>query len=462
VIEAHHLPEPDLEFGYDGRHQEQRAGLVLHGPADIEFASRPSVIRCGLVGQRKELDELQTWLESCTRGVPARTDTRLDTLFPAFPGLGDDATFRVELAFPDGARRELARAHLRRYQDAPNAAENIKAAAELIAQEVHLLLEEAAVDVVLIARPPKIPDGAADNAGAIGWNFHDVLKAHCITARVPIQLIRPSTWRGTSGVEDPATRAWNLITALYYKAGGKPWRLARERHQRDRCFIGISFARADAGNQLHTSVAQVFNELGDGVIVRGALARRSEHDKQPHLEEHDAADLLASSLRRYKEHHGNHPAEITLHKTSSFSPQERAGFARAADAADLHAYDLIWISEAEDAFLVRGTSNYPPLRGTLLTLDDSEHALYTHGSIPFYKTYPGLRIPRPLGIRLAETDRSIDTIAAEVLALSKLNWNRARLDARLPITLLTSKRVGDVLRHVPDTVAPAYRYAFYM
>lgn len=102
------------------------------------------------------------------------------------------------------------------------------------------------------------------------------------------------------------------------------------------------------------------------------------------------------------------------------------------------------------------------MRGTLLTLDDEHHAVYIHGSVPYYKTYPGMYVPRPLGVRIAESDRSIEDIASEILALSKLNWNRARLDARKPITLLTARRVGEVLRHVPDNVTLAARYAYYM
>jgi len=224
----------------------------------------------------------------------------------------------------------------------------------------------------------------------------------------------------------------------------------------------VSFTRAGSDTQLHTSVAQVFNELGDGVIVRGALARRSGDDKQPHLASDDAHFLLDGALRRYREEHGTAPADITVHKTSSFSTEEREGFLASADAAQLHSCDLVWITDAEDAFMIRGASNYPPLRGTLLTLDDEHHALYTHGSVPYYRTYPGMYIPRPLGIRVAESDRGIEDIASEVLALSKLNWNRARLDARKPITLLTARRVGEVLRHVPSNVTPAARYAYYM
>ena len=55
-----------------------------------------------------------------------------------------------------------------------------------------------------------------------------------------------------------------------------------------------------------------------------------------------------------------------------------------------------------------------------------------------------------------------EDIAAEILALTKLNWNRARLDGKKPITLLTAQRVGQILRHVPAAVAPAPRYANYM
>ena len=57
--------------------------------------------------------------------------------------------------------------------------------------------------------------------------------------------------------------------------------------------------------------------------------------------------------------------------------------------------------------LVRGSNYYPPLRGTLVSLSEQEHILYTHGSVPFYKTYPGLYVPRPLGLRPRVAQRPI-------------------------------------------------------
>lgn len=46
---------------------------------------------------------------------------------------------------------------------------------------------------------------------------------------------------------------------------------------------------------LDTSVAQVFNERGDGVIVRGGPARISSEDRQPHLTAEDASELLLAA-----------------------------------------------------------------------------------------------------------------------------------------------------------------------
>jgi hypothetical protein len=454
------IDEPLLEFGYSGKHQEQRAGLAQNGPADIEMPGRKDDARVGLVGPTKMLDELEAWLQKCSGGVAAKS-TDLTTLFPEFPGCTRDLGFRSKLTLPSDARRSLTKTRLRPIMDDVSEQAKLSAAVHLCAEEVIALLDRTPVDVVMVVRPDGVPEGVTSGAGT-GANFHDLLKASLITVREPIQIIRPSTWRGGKGVEDEATRAWNLFTALYYKAGGKPWRLVRERRTLTRCFVGVSFTKSEEGDRLFASVAQVFNELGDGVIVRGGLAERSEVDRQPHLSKQDAAGLLAEALQRYRDEHKTLPAALTLHKASSFSDDERAGFLEAADAAGLSEYELVWLTQSDSAMLVRGTNYYPPLRGTLLSLCDEEHLLYTHGSVPYYKTYPGLHVPRPLGIRSCVVNRPIEAIATEILSLTKLNWNRARLDSKMPITLLTAQRVGEILRHVDASVKPAPRYANYM
>ncbi|GGX31661.1 hypothetical protein GCM10010383_72530 [Streptomyces lomondensis] len=62
-------------------------------------------------------------------------------------------------------------------------------------------------------------------------------------------------------------------------------------------------------------------------------------------------------------------------------------------------------------------------------------------------------IPRPIGIRPVIPARNPRELAAEVLALTKMNWNQTRLDGRLPATLRTANQVKSVLRRCDDVKA---------
>jgi hypothetical protein len=248
---------------------------------------------------------------------------------------------------------------------------------------------------------------------------------------------------------------------MYYKAGGVPWRLRRLSTDLTGCFVGISFYRGNTGASLDTAVAHVFNERGDGVIVRGGAAQISKEDNQPHLNAADAHALLQTALDAYRREHHTLPARVVIHKSSRFIAAEVDGFDSAAEDRDLAALDLLWITDSEDAQLFRPGAA-PPLRGTLLTLSPEEHVLYTGGSIEFYSTYPGMYVPRPIGIRPARVTRSPREVAIEVLALSKMNWNQARLDGRQPITLHTAETVKRVLRFCNPDQTIATRYAQYM
>jgi hypothetical protein len=88
--------------------------------------------------------------------------------------------------------------------------------------------------------------------------------------------------------------------------------------------------------------------------------------------------------------------------------------------------------------------------------------VYTRGSVELFRTYPGLYVPQPLVLRTDALGTDPLTAAKDVLALSKMNWNNAQLDERDPLTLRTTRNVGDILRHLPAGAAASTRYAFYM
>ena len=167
------------------------------------------------------------------------------------------------------------------------------------------------------------------------------------------------------------------------------------------------------------------------------------------------------SLARYRTKHRTMPARVMIHKASSFTDAEVSGFRAGADAEHIDMLELVWLPRRDSVRLFR-QGDQPPLRGTLLSLSEERHILYTRGSVPLYRTYPGMYVPSPLPFRPADVDSSAEEIASELLTLTKMNWNATQLDGRLPITLRTADSIGDILKHLPEGENPAPRYAYYM
>ena len=469
--------EPPLEFAGGARHVDPRHGIADYGPADAA-STAPRTIRAGIVGTPASIQGLRGWLDRCRQPIAAK-DSRFGRLFVPFPGFDTTAGFRSTLVWDSRLERPIRDRDLRRLEGL-KPQDAVRAAVQLYAAELEILDEEPGCNVILIARPDTLPDAPAPEPDpAAPWkrvpaaesadDFRALLKAAAMRYSRPIQIVRRTTWdpgfRPPGGerrsLQDEATRAWNLHTAVYYKAGGIPWRLPRDPADVDTCYVGITFCRSIDNQILQTSVAQVFNQRGDGVIVRGAPAKVSRNDRQPHLARGDAESLLAEALRRYRGEHGNLPARAVLHKTSSYTPDEITGFSTAADDADITTLEMLWLPASDPVRLFR-PAQHPPVRGTILSIDDQRHVLYTRGSVPFYGTYPGMYIPSPLPFRLVEAESSPGYLADEILALTKMNWNQTQLDARQPITIRTADQVGAILRHLGPHDRPQGRYAFYM
>src|SRR6266496_4965826 len=103
--------------------------------------------------------------------------------------------------------------------------------------------------------------------------------------------------------------------------------------------------------------------------------------------------------------------------------------------------------------------SYPPLRGTALDLSGDEFILYTKGSLPFFETYPGMYVPRPLHVQIVDSEQTPRFLAQEILALTKLNWNTTQFDGWEPVSLRASREVGDVLRFCESEQPIAPRYS---
>ena len=154
------------------------------------------------------------------------------------------------------------------------------------------------------------------------------------------------------------------------------------------------------------------------------------------------------------------PSRLVLHKTSNYSDNELKGFNRAILENKISSADYVTILKSNIRLYRDG--NYPPRRGTLLSLTEKHHIFYTRGTVEYFKTYPGKYIPQPLDIRIFRCDSSINLIMSEILSLTKMNWNNTQFDRKYPITVESAKKVGDIMKYISKDKAPEIRYSFYM
>ena len=479
--------EPELQFG-TSCHIDIRFGIMNYCPLDFDSATAPKDIKVGIVGSAASIEGVRTWLNRCRNEIPAKA-SRQPNLFPRFPGFNSDTAFHSEVLLDTLLEREISPARMEEVKRNGVRDVLLVDAVAAFVEGVSYLQERKPADVIICAVPdvilealdPEEPDAGpseepedGEHKGTSKLNFHHLLKARCMGVQraCPIQIVLPATYDPTKRrigrsrrlalkpLQDEATRAWNLHTALYYKAGGTPWRLKDDPSKLQTCFVGVGFFRTLDRERMFTAMAQVFNERGKGVVVRGGPAMISQEDKQPHLDAGGAYDVMMLALHKFEEEHFTRPARVVVHKTSIHSQAEIDGFRKAITEYRVHSCDLLSMDKSFTRLFRKG--EYPPLRGTFLSLDEKSHILYTRGSVDFYATYPGLYMPRSLHMGCDRIEQTPSYLAGEVLALTKMNWNDTQFDGGVPITIRAAQQVGNILKYVNKDSPVQAHYSFYM
>lgn len=480
------LPEPELEFGGGATHQDPKHGLRESGPFSLRYKSQPPVVRLGIVGPVDAIAEATAWFERCQGRILSGNKNR--QRFPEWPGF--QAVFRTPLELDDRWIQPLPPMDLERALLAPER-ERFRTTVGLYADAVGALAErESGPNVVVCAVSDDIIDAASVLSGsgqrpsprrsvdprqiALGFDFatehageeplyrtlRRALKAQVMQRRehLPTQLVTSHLFRDGQG-DDAAARAWSVGVGLYYKARGIPWRLANMAP--NVCFVGISFHRLTTPQREETfaCLAQAFASDFEGFVLRGndPVARRE--DRQVHLNADQAYRLGRRILDEYRVHAERPPVRVTLHKTTQFSPEERAGFMQAL--AEVPLVEMLTLSATNYRLLTPG--DYPPKRGTLFTINDTTHLLYTTGLYRPWGTYPGPHIPAPLELISPQLDPGdLRRISEETLGLTKMNWNSAAIGGRDPITLRMAYEVGPIMAELPEGANPERSYRYYM
>jgi hypothetical protein len=491
------LPEPNLVFGGGELGVEPRRMMARYGAADISAVSE---VRLGLVGAAADLAAARRWLPRLNNVAVAREKSA--KRYRDWPGarkaLG--VNFVIEDRFVRPVDAEKLVVALNR----TTASDKFEDLLDLFEGKIKGLFGDVRPDCVVVCLPDEAADLRISNPkltvherealkrlqeeeeqdqlslfqptpeelkaaedlrtqaeDLLFRSFYRALKARIMTHQnpVPVQVLRRDTFlRPDEEGQSFATRAWNLATSLFYKAGHEPWR--PHDLPSNTCFIGISFhhLKRREGDVVYASVAQAFsNDIEPFALKGSTLPHDQRRDRQPYLEETQAAQLMIDVLQRYEQVAGIKPSRVVVHKTSMYQPEEQAGFCAAAKP-DVPVCDLIWLRSTPFRLLRKGTEE--PWRGTLCSVGDQSY-LFTSGYVPWWDEYPGPHIPAPLEIgACGPTD--IRQRALEILALTKMNWNSSEGIGRHPITVSFARKVGTLMTELSETQIPNPSYRFYM
>jgi hypothetical protein len=280
-------------------------------------------------------------------------------------------------------------------------------------------------------------------------DFRRQIKARVMELEIPIQIIRESTLRlaaaeqrfGVRQLTPLSDRAWNMSTALYYKAGGKPWKLGGVRD--GVCYVGVSFKNTETSHNA-CSAAQMFLNDGDGVVFLGDEGRwYSERKGEYHLDKDSARRLLSGVLSTYQSLHGKKLTEIFLHCRSTVNEEEFEGYQAACP--DGVKFVAIRVAPERLGLRLYRAGTRPVLRGTFWQVTPKRGFLWGSGFKPRLRTYDGSEVPQPLCIDIQHGEANVNQVAKDIFGLTKLNYNNCKLGESQPVTIRFSSEVGEIL-----------------
>ena len=489
--------EPPLEFRYEQESVDPHDGLSLFGPYDGDSSSHPRNISYGLVGTPEGIESFGKWSHKIQSVIYPETNPRLWPLFPGF-----EASFAS--VWPEQPALEAS-------MDASNLAaaardkDQHKRAFNVVDQYLDAIRtmqkHDEPLDVIVCIVPDliyqncrpqsRVSDGLGYAVGtkirherergqldfldpydpqmyAYSVDFRRQIKARSMVYNIPIQIVRESTLRlgpqtntNERGLTPLSDRAWNLGVALYYKAGGKPWRLKSARE--GVCYIGIAYRRKDPTSKSRSAccAAQMFLDSGDGIVFMGEYGPwYSPEGKQFHVSREAAQRLLNGVLGTYKELEGKPLKEVFLHCRSGIDRDEFSGFQDACPSG----VQLTGIRVRKERASLRlfREGRLPVIRGTFWEMHPRSGYLWASGFKQRLGTYDGWETPVPLHIEIQHGDADIALVAKDIFCLTKLNYNACRLGESEPVTVGFSDAVGEILVSNPTTSSRSPKFKFYI
>lgn len=488
----HLIEEPLLDFGMGQQAPDTHNGLSIFGPASLIDNSHPSKINYSIIGTR---EGIKTAIDFINRiKMPIMNNDEKQKLWPIFPGY--EVVFQAKLSDSPLGQFGIKLSDIKQVLKEKDLHQRTGKMVEIYLNKIkRIKAEDAEPNVILCIVPEEVFKNCRPKSSDIGHtkkavkriqldffnnydcelydysvDFRRQLKAKSMHIGIPIQIILEPTLNISNGynqfkdgVTPLSDRAWNLGTTLYYKAGGKPWKLSSVRE--GVCYIGISYKRTDtttAKNKDSKSAccaAQMFLKDGDGIVFKGEEGKwYSPKDKTFHLTEQAAESLLKGTIQSYKSLGGKPLTEIFLHCQSPINEEEYKGFKKACPKGVKLVIIKVKINSKVKLFR-KGTR--PILRGSFLSINEKMGFLWGAGYKPIIETYDGWEVPKPLKIEILFGEADLLQVAKDIFALTKLNYNACKTGESSPVTIKFSQMVGEILVSNPKS-KPQPQFKFYI
>lgn len=467
-LSATFIDEPILSFAGGREHVDQKTGITVFGPRSLGDSDRhPDQIRVGFIGSGRSIGSARRWMESCQWGVPGDDD------HADFPGFSEDCGFYSDLVFSDSWNEQITALEIDKVKSERFYKDRFPLSVSIISDKIKLLSRKDNPPSIIILSLPdellkhcKVLDYVDPDLGTVHRDLRRAIKAEAMKYQMPTQILLQRTSEADENsrlVDHKSKCAWNFFTGLYFKQGGLPW--SPVGLTPGSCYIGISFYKpigSSLSSQSQVSVAQAFDEHGEGLVLRGPEFQwdEIENGKSPHLSKENAESLIDQVLEQYKEWMNQYPSRVVVHKSSRFWKDESEGLKSGISKRGIESFDFVSVHSTSHLRLIR-SGKYPALRGTYFSAGDL-HFLYTTGFISPLNAYPHGHVPSPLQIADHIGDSDINLILNEILIFTKMNWNSANFSISKPITLRFSELVGNILKEIPLDRDPLPQYKFYI
>jgi hypothetical protein len=442
-------------------------GLSENRPYDFSMtrSGLTTEVRLGVICPARESSTVGPRLAMLEQGA-APSETERDYLLD-FPGFA--SAFGLPLVIPKPGDSTW------RYPAEPDARESAEGGTRFVARAVVHAIEELRAaqraNVILIVTPRRWLNWRSYESNTERFDLHDFVKAYCARRGIATQFIDEETL-----TDSQACRIrWWLSLAIYAKSFRTPFVLKSSANDTAYVGFGTSIDRfGPDGRKVVVGCSHIFNEYGQGLQYRLSKIENPIFQRRNAFLSKDDARRVGESIRQlFFEARSTLPRRVVIHKRTPFLRDEREGLIEGLESVKI--VDMVEISIDEAFRYVNSkmtgadlsVDRFPVARGTVIPVGDYEAFLWVHGSAAAlrngWRYYQGKRrIPAPLLIRRHAGSTDLQTLASEILGLSKMNWNSFDLYTQVPATIETSGQMARIGRLMEGYGEASYDYRLLM